>query len=78
MSSTSWDPLGGATKKSVQSTTNSTDPREIIITHTNTLQNWEDSLDTIDDRSVILNDADQSLESKFPYNAEINKKITLW
>lgn len=77
MSSTSWDPLGGASKKSAQTTNGTPAPSEIVITHINTLKNWEDSLDTIEDRTTV-NGPDQSLESKFPYNADINKKIALW
>lgn len=75
MSSTSWDPLGGS-KKTTQANNNT--PGEIIITHVNTLQNWEDSLDRVDDRTTVLNGLDQALESKFPYQPEINKKICLW
>jgi hypothetical protein len=76
MSSTSWDPLGGSTKTTQ---TNNNTPSEIIITHVNTLQNWEDSLDRVDDRTTILNGpSDQPLESKFPYQPEINQKLCLW
>lgn len=78
MASTSWDPLGAGSKKSVAQTNGTPTPGDIIITHINTLQNWEDSLDRVDDRTTILNGSDQSLESKFPYQSEINKKISLW
>lgn len=76
MASTSWDPLGGS-KKPAQSN-GTLPPSEIIIEHVNKLQNWEDSLDRIDDRTTILNGSDQPPESKFPYQPEINQKICLW